>query len=171
MSGNYSLLRRGDFTYWLLQYLSNSALEIEIGDGLQPKGSGWVSSSGVVSTPGAPGTSFIPFVVLNTGGAQPMPRDTLADPYGYWQVDYSMRCAGSSRRQTEQAADDLREVLVSTPAFPVQLLLGDDEWKLLSVAPAAIGAVNRNDAVQPPVWEQLDSYRMQLSRAVSLSRG
>lgn len=149
-----AILARGSLTDDMLLYLTTQLADkdILVGDGHAPADGGW--------TGGQPGEgSFQPYVVLATGPAQKQSRDPLATDDTSWLATYTVKSVGALRSQTDWTADQARKVLADFRFKHINL---DGDWAIRQTTFPRLGGVDRNDATDPPTWEQVDQVSVWL---------
>jgi hypothetical protein len=127
---------------------------IMVGDGVAPMEGGW--SSG---TPNVAG--FTPYTVLAFNGATPTnPEIVASDPD--WSCAWLLRHFGGSREQADWVGDQMRNNVVATlkQKFGVA-----DPYKVSGIVWSNLGALSRNDQVDPPYWQSQDSVTLLTSRS------
>lgn len=149
---------RAAITESLLSYLANE-LQVAVGDGQAPPAAGW---SG-----GQPGAgNYVPYVVLITGSATPRAasgqRDTLGPDKSMWTLSYSLRAFGVVRAQADYHADAAR---AAWDQLRGNNLIAAEGWTAVASLIDSMGQINRNDSVDPPLWELTDSYSLWVARA------
>lgn len=139
------MIDNGAFTELLLETLSvHGDL---LGDGVAPTEGGWLT--------GQPNANvFRPYSVLVSGGMQPVQSPNLikTDRPDY-NASWSLRHFGGSRKQCDWIAQQFRDQIYTLRG----LTFGADTYKINSVSPLSIGAVSRNDQVDPPYWQAFDN--------------
>lgn len=149
---SYTHLHRGDFTTYLLAELRTTLL---VGDGAAPDEGGWDDD------PNDPGSSYVPYVVLNpmavSQGTGPL-GDTSSD----YQLPYSVTAYGVSRNQVEFYADTARKKLASLVREVVTL--DGSDWKIQQYRANSIGGVSRRDETEPSEFIQSDVVVIFLSK-------
>ena len=152
------IFSRGVLTDDLLEHLERvSAADIMlIGDGYAPEDGGW--------SDGQPGRGkFVPYAIVSTGQGSPGQREPLGAKDASWVQAYSLRYVGGSRQQTDWAADRGR-VLLDTYAPRNLPLSPTKSWRVQQVQFTSLGAISRNDTVEPPYWECVDAVNVWLER-------
>lgn len=148
------IFSRGLLTDALLDYLeSETSNGLLVGDGMAPLDGGW--------TGGEPGKGdFVPYVVLSTGPAQKQSRDPLGGmENSSWLATYTTKHVGALRQQTDWAADQVRKAMVKFRPAHIDL---DGDWAIVQTTYPQLGAISRNDAVDPPYWELVDNLSVWL---------
>lgn len=152
-----AIFTRGFLTDNLLDHLEAQLrlkpYQLLVGDGIAPKEGGW--------SEGQPGEGkFVPYTVVSTGPASANQRSPLGVDNDSWRADYSFRAVGGSRQQADWVADRIREVAHDFPKD-----YGDPQWRVIRVQFTSLGAVSRNDQVDPPYWELSDSVSLWVERS------
>lgn len=137
------------------------ALGKPVGDGVIPDDSGWTGTG-----PNAPGSTFIPYVVLTALTAVPAPgTGDFATPQGDWHMPYTCQSFGASRDQAEWMADAARDAFDTLTKTVIAL--GDANYKVQQVWTASIGGNNRVAATDPAYWGQQDTVNFWLAKRSS----
>jgi hypothetical protein len=124
-----------------------------VGDGVAPPEGGWLQGQPNVS-------AFRPYLVLVDGGMNPIQTPQLIrTDRPDWNAMWSFRYFGGSRRQVEWIAGQFRPTIHLLRG----LEFGTDVYQILNVHPLMMGAVTRNDQVDPPYWQSLDNLTMQVT--------
>lgn len=149
------MIDHGALTERLLAHLS---LTVDhVGDGVAPYDGGWLD--------GQPNSgAFVPYVVLVSQGAYPKVT-TFCNGYD-WDVSWSLRSFGGSRKQCDWIALQARE---SIDAF-AQHVFGANPYAVKNVTWGSLGAVQRIDTVDPPYWQSFDSFSLYCSGAVGRAK-
>lgn len=156
-----SLPVRGALTDQLIAYQSEAlaglAIEILVGDGERPVGSGWPATPQV--------GDFVSYVTIDTGPGQldASQTPTLASQHSSWLLSYAFLSVGAARRQADAIADVVRNACVSFKERS-PLTLGVETWAIESVLFTRIGSVDRNTATDPPFWQVQDSMTLKITR-------
>lgn len=119
------------------------------------------SPGGWNDDPQKPGSSYIPYTVINPQVAS-QPTGSLADSSDTWVLPYSLQSFGVSGTQVERQSDRLRK-LVSEMERAV-VLLGEDNWKILKVTCPTIGAVVRYKETAKATYAQYDQMLIWISK-------
>lgn len=145
------MISTGAMTQMLLSVLSSSG--VLIGDGVAPKEAGWSS--------GTPNTGeFVAYSVLGFAGASPSnPEIHHRDPE--WSTSWSLRHYGGGREQADWVADKVRTALMSVDRAPFGSV---DAHRVIGVQWVSLGALSRNDTVDPPYWQSQDLVTLLTSR-------
>jgi hypothetical protein len=144
------VIDHGALTDIILEYMGQVEL---IGDGIAPSGGGWVSGQPNV-------VAFRPYMVLVDGGMNPIQTPNLIKTdRPDWSASWSMRYFGGSRRQCEWIAGQFRPSIAGLRG----LEFGEDQHRILNVNPLMMGAVMRNDQVDPPYWQAFDNLTMHVT--------
>lgn len=162
MTENKPLFERGRLTDWLLSTLLRPTLEtltppILVGDGRAPEAGGWSGAQ--------PGQGdFVPYTALFTGPAAPDGKQAISLGEAQdWLCRYQLRHAGGLRSQADWIADRSRQAWDRQGEIRLDLG-GPPQWKAYRFTVASMGAVTRNDTVDPPYWEVTDEVVLALSR-------
>lgn len=144
------MIDHGALTDALLAHLAEVEL---IGDGVAPSGGGWVEGQPNV-------VAFRPYAVLVDGGMQPITSPNLIKTSRPdWTASWSLRYFGGSRKQCDWIAGLFRPAIEGLRGQT----FGIDPHKIRSVDPLMMGAVSRNDQVDPPYWQAFDSLTLQIT--------
>lgn len=127
-----------------------------IGDGVAPAEGGWVA--------GQPNSgAFAPYLVIISGGAAPRfsALDDLSTAILSWEVTYQMRGYGGSRAQVDWIMSVGRAALegMTHSAFG-----SSDTYRIKATDWKTLGATARNDSVDPPYWQVVDTFYFLCSR-------
>lgn len=144
------MIDHGAFTDALLDALGDVEL---IGDGIAPSGGGWLMGQPNV-------VSFRPYGVLVDGGMTPIQSPQLVKTdRPDWSASWSIRYFGGSRKQCEWIAGQFR------PSIPELrgMEFGTDVHRIINVSPLMMGAVMRNDQVDPPYWQVFDNLTIHVT--------
>ena len=124
-----------------------------VGDGAAPPEGGWIMGQPNVD-------AFRPYLVLVDGGMQPIPSPQLIKTdRPDWNASWSFRYFGGSRKQCEWIAGIFRPTIHLFRG----LEFGVDVHRILNVNPLMMGAVTRNDQVDPPYWQVIDNLTMHVT--------
>jgi hypothetical protein len=124
-----------------------------LGDGVAPTGGGWVMGQPNV-------VGFRPYGVLVDGGLNPVTSPQLLKTNRPdWRASWTLRYVGGSRSQCDWIAGMFRPAIVNL----LNLEFGEDVHRVLSVDPLMMGAVTRNDQVDPPYWQASDNLTLQIT--------
>ena len=128
--------------------------EVELmGDGIAPPDGGWLMGQPNV-------VAFRPYGVLVDGGMNPIQSPQLSGlTTPDWTASWSMRYFGGSRKQCEWIAGQFRPSIAGLRG----LEFGEDVHKIVNVNPLMMGAVTRNDQVDPPYWQSFDNLTMHVT--------
>lgn len=133
-----------------------------IGDGEMPRG----GAAGWQGDPNADGSNFVPYAVVSAlqagGGTGP-----LLDPQGDMIFPYAMTSYGVSREQCEWLADNVRQAVAALAGQNVDQWLGTSQHhqrRIQQVVDSQIGAINRVDQTDPPIYSQTDVVALWTSR-------
>lgn len=147
---------RGALTDLLLGWLRDGGA-FPVGDGIAPREGGW---SG-----GQPGSgTFAAYAVLGVSAGTPNLTEPVGDTNSSWSMGYTLRGVGMARGQAEWVCDQTRGMLADL-LDGVKYVDLDGRWRLQRVVFSALGAVTRNDSVDPPYWECQDVFALWLDRS------
>ena len=141
------MINIGQLTTQVVMALSESSGQL-IGDGIAPKGGGWLSGQPNVS-------AFVPYSVLIFQGAQ------LAEPaWSYneqiraWTTEWRVTSFGGSREQCDWMASAARE--------GVDDCIGQDfdAYRVSMAQWRALGGMMRDDSIDPPMWSVSDTFTL-----------
>lgn len=153
-----TLFERGRVTDWLLgQYRADLDPGVLLGDGEAPEEGGWPSNE--------PGQGeFVPYLTIATLPGTPAFAQAVGDAdAGDWTLRYQVKYFGGLRDQADWAADRGRAVWASR--VTTKLDVGDlTQWKAYKFSVLSMGAVTRDDTVNPPYWTCVDEVSLNLSR-------
>ena len=143
----------GHMTTLLLDTLATGDPALMIGDGVAPTEGGW--------TGGTPNTgSFAAYSVLSFTGAAPANPDVnSADPE--WATRWALNSHGGSRAQADWMAYQVRKRILTALK---QTFAEDDVFKIIAISWNSLGAMVRNDQVDPPYWSTSDNLILTVSR-------
>lgn len=116
-----------------------------VGDGERPKtGAGWAA------TPGQ--SAFRGYVVVHSlaGG---ITDGTIEDPDDDAFPIYQLSTYGTTRAQCELLSDTCRDVMLGVP-------ITLDGRTVAQVRVDMLGGARRDDAIQPPIWQGVERYRI-----------
>lgn len=146
------MIDHGALTDALLLQLRTASGEL-LGDGMAPPEGGWLEGQPNVDV-------FRPYGVLVDGGLNPVQSPALVKTSRPdWTSSWSFRYFGGSRKQVDWIASQFRTEIEGLRG----LVFGTDPHKILTVEPLMMGAVNRNDQVDPPYWQAFDNLTMQIT--------
>ena len=147
---------RGPITTYLLGQLRT--LNFPVGDnGSPPPPYGWQGE------PNAADATFIPWMTLTPGAAQPQSLSgALGDTGTEWRLPYSVFYAGLSRKQTEALADRMRNSLTNISREDIETETGT--WRIQKLSCGAIGSSNRVGSAYPDYYTQSDSFEVWISK-------
>lgn len=149
------MLDVGAMTDLLLGLLTSDGVNADllVGDGVAPLEGGW--------TTGTPNTGgFVPYVVLGFEGAMPTNSDlAYADPE--WTTRWSMRHYGATREQADWIATAARTRILGALQLPFGTV---DPFRSIGINWSSLGAMQRNDATDPPYWSSSDNLNLVVSR-------
>lgn len=144
------MIDHGALTDALLAALSEVEL---VGDGVAPLDGGWLQGQPNVA-------AFRPYMVLVDGGMNPIQTpQLLRTDRPDWTAAWSFRYFGGSRKQVEWIAGQFRPSIAGLRG----LEFGTDVHRVLNVYPLMMGAVTRNDQVDPPYWQAFDNLTMHVT--------
>ena len=138
-------MKRGALTDFLITTLESH--DIIVGDGVAPKDGGWESGQPNVGR-------FVPYVVVMGGSVEGIDRNVARGSTKDWRASYSLRIFSATRRTTDALAFAAREALEDCTPF----IFGS--FKAIHVSVSTIGALQRNDASDPPLWQEFDSVEV-----------
>jgi hypothetical protein len=146
------MIDTGAMTNLIETTLEGSPADLLVGDGIAPLEGGWT-----LGTPNLGG--FAAYTVLAFDGATPINPDVAkAEPE--WSTRWAMRHHGGSREQADWVALVSRSRLTQM----LQKQFGVDPFKVIGVQWNQLGAMSRNDSVDPPFWTASDSVILVVSR-------
>lgn len=157
------IFERGRLTDWIVATLfaplpALDPVAVLVGDAVAPDAGGW--------SEGTPDQGvFVPYTVLVTGPGVAFDKQNIQASEAWdWKLRYQLRHAGGMRNQADWTADQARKVWDAQGE--TRLMLNDDppHWKAFGFSVVTMGAVNRNDTVQPPYYEIVDDVQLSLSR-------
>jgi len=121
---------------------------LEVGDGIAPVNGGW--------SKGEPNTGdYVPYAVVAFSGARPRtPELSLSKAEEAWVTTFQLRYHAASRQQTDWTAMACRGAV---NALLRSLVVADETFAVTWVEWQSLGAVVRNDSVDPPIWSSTDS--------------
>ena len=123
-------------------------LVIGVGDGVAPKDGGWSGGQAGEGT-------FKPYLVVSAGTTQHGPADDpIKKQDSNWLSPYNVKYVGGSRAQADWAGDHARVALSALKN--TKPYLGPDRWKVMRVQYSVLGALSRNDQMDPPFYEATD---------------
>jgi hypothetical protein len=137
----------GQLTKQVVMALGESSGQL-FGDGIAPEGGGWLSGQPNVS-------AFVPYGVLLFQGA------TLSDPalryneqIRSWSTNWRVSSFGGSREQCDWMATLAREGLDDC--------LGQQfgAYTVTMATWGSLGAMTRNDGIDPPMWSVTDTFSL-----------
>jgi hypothetical protein len=131
---------------------SLGAVEL-MGDGIAPNEGGWIMGQPNV-------VAFRPYGVLVDGGMMPVESPQLIKGSRTdWKASWSLRYFGGSRQQCDWIAGVFRPEIDRLR----NLEFGTDVHRILNTDPLVIGAVMRNDQVDPPYWQASDNLTLHIT--------
>lgn len=126
-----------------------------VGNQIIPKGSGWVGE------PNAPGSRFLPYIVVTTLTAT-QAEGPLGDSQADWVIPYAIQCFGVLPEQAQWVADQSRAVL---KAMRNDILdLGDAHYKIDRVSTDTLGGINRIQVSNTPFYGIQDGVSLSLRK-------
>ena len=145
------MIDTGALTDALLAHL-DAETSMLIGDGLAPLEGGWLK--------GQPNqAAFRPYAVLICNGASP--RDVvMTSSLPEWDVTWSLRCFGGSRKQVDWAAFEARKAVFGF----VSSTFGNPSYKVYGLDWKQLGSVTRIDSVDPAFWQIFDTFTFACSK-------
>jgi hypothetical protein len=147
---------------WLVGQLTTT--DLPIGLGVAPDGCGWVNG-GSPAEGNTPGSTFSAFATLTPGTGAAHFRNPLADSTSSYAQPYSLTSVGGVPEQTEDAASGLRTLVAAIGKTKLDL---GGPWAVLKCDITTLGALVRNDTVNPPWWTVSDTVTLWLDRARAL---
>lgn len=138
-------MNRGALTDFLITTLEGESLIV--GDGVAPRNGGWESGQPNVG-------KFVPYVVVMAGSVQGVDRNVARGYTKDWMAAFSLRTFSATRRTTDALAFAAREALEDCTPF----VFGG--FKAIHVSVSTIGALQRSDASDPPLWQEFDSVEV-----------
>lgn len=147
---------RGPLTDALLLALADVGKPI--GDGYRPAGSGWQGQ------PNAPGSEFVPYLVL-TASTSTRSSGSIGASQSEWQMNYLVSSYGVTRPQCEWMADHARDLLGALARTDV--VLGPHTYRYQQVWTQTIGGVSPSSTNDPPIWSQQDQIVIWLSKGTT----
>lgn len=119
------------FTDAILAKLRANSQSLEVGDAVAPE---------------SPSPAF-PYAVLYPTISPEITEDggTLRDPNAHRILEYQITSVGLTREQAQWCADRMREALFATPL----VVAGSFPW---FIEFSALGEVERDDDLEPPLW-------------------
>ena len=135
----------GKLTDQLVTALAQSSGQA-IGDGIRPDGVGWLDGQPNVGV-------FVPYGVLSFQGAQP--RDTtirFSEQIRAWTTNWRLSYYGGARNQCDWVAARIRDELDNAIGQEFGI------YKVTGVGWRSLGAMERNDAIDPPLWSVTDTF-------------
>lgn len=119
-----------------------------IGDGIRPDNVGWLD--------GQPNTGvFIPYGVLMFQGATP--RDVtlrFSEQIRAWTTNWRLSYYGGARQQCDWVATRIRDTLDNAIGQEFGI------YKVTGVSWRSLGAMERHDEIDPPLWSMTDSFTL-----------
>lgn len=147
-------INRGPITDHLIGVLEADSLPV--GDNNIPTDSyGWQGE------PNADGSTFIPWMTINGGVAQPGTGPMQASAAD-WKVPYTVTYAAVSRSQLDWIADRSRNRLVDVTRTSVSTDQGN--WKIMQLRCLTVGATSRVGSPSPDYFTQADLFEVWLSK-------
>lgn len=150
---------RGPLTDEIVSYLTTQLATlgngIPVGDGIVPKGAGWVGE------PNAPTSVFQPYVVVMAGPSN-WSGGPFDDPQADWHLAYMLASYNASRQGLDWMADRVREKLDGLRGMT--LTLGPASYYIQQARVESIGGTNRIDQTDPPYWSQVDGFTVWVTR-------
>lgn len=129
-------------------------------------GDGRIPISGWLGQPGAPGSTFRPYVVLSEIVASHS-SGSLTEAQTDWQLPYQVESFGITRDQAEKMAELARRALGSLQTTPNTLVnLAGAAYNIAWVRYDAIGQPNPVDALDPPIYSVQDGITFWLMKEI-----
>lgn len=148
-------ITRGPITDRLLAELAE--LGLPVGDNNTPLDPyGWQTDQ-----PDAPDSSFIPWMTINAGTAQPG-TGSLGMSASEWRMPYSVLFAAVNRGQLDWLADKVRTKLASIERESITTDSGN--WKIQQIRCTSVGGSNRIGSTFPDYFTQADLFEVWLSK-------
>lgn len=117
-----------------------------VGDGVAPASGGWDKGQPKVSR-------FVPYSVTGMAGAS-VRAYNMGKPSDDWDVSFSLRSFGGSRKQADWAANLARLSITGM----IGTRFGD--YVVGAVIWQSLGGVSRIDSVDPPYWQISDGFSL-----------
>jgi hypothetical protein len=114
--------------------------------------------------PNEAGTNFIPWISVGTGASSNSSGPQSASQAD-WRANYFVTTAGVARKQTDQLADQARDLLVKTQRQ--NIITTDGTWRIQQARVASIGGINRMPQTRPFYFVQTDVIELWLSRELN----
>lgn len=150
-----NVLRRGLLTDLLLDHLAPlfAVTPVLLGDGIAPKDGGWTGQE-------AGKGNFRSYVILSTAAGGPNFTEPLRGNDTSWKLTYNVRGVGGNRQQADYACDVARPLFSDLGRLSFPVGKADQMWKITRSRYVGLGAVQRNDSVDPPIWECMDTLEV-----------
>lgn len=137
----------GQLTKQLIMAFSEESDQL-VGDGIAPTGGGWLSGQPNVS-------AFVPYsVLIFQGGNLSDPALRYSEQIRSWTTNWRISHFGGSREQADWIALKMRESLDDC--------IGQEfgTYRVTMATWGSLGAMTRNDAIDPPMWSASDSFSL-----------
>lgn len=149
------MIDHGALTDLIISQISTTTGEL-VGDGIAPADGGWLQ--------GQPNQNiFVPYTVVVSAGA----NVTINDLDGRldFQVNWSLRHFGGSRKQCDWIAQKTRDAIDGGPNNLLHQNFGSVmQYKITAIQWQTLGAVSRVDTVNPAFWQAYDSVGIVCAR-------
>lgn len=147
-------LNRGGITDRLITELK--AVELPVGDNNVPEDPfGWQGE------PNADTSSFIPWMSISAGTAQPG-SGSMGDSASEWKVPYTVTYSAVHRKQLDWLADKMRNQLTNIKRESVETDSGN--WRIQQIRCISVGGSNRIGSTFPDYYTQADLFEVWLSK-------
>lgn len=151
-------LPRGQITSYVVDTIL-AGFPFPVGDNNEPdEPHGWQGE------PNSDGTNFIPWVSVGTGASNNSSGPQSATQSD-WRANYFFTTAGIARKQTDQLADQVRDLMVKTTRQNIMTTNGT--WRIQQARVASIGGINRMPNTRPFYFVQTDVIELWLSRELN----
>lgn len=112
--------------------------------------------------PNAVDATFIPWMEIIPGPANPQPSQGFGDTGKNWILRYNVFYAGVDGNQTEKLADKMRIEMTNVDRDSIQT--NDGVWKIQNSDCTAVGSVVRTGATIPFYYSQTDSFEIWVTK-------
>jgi hypothetical protein len=137
----------GKLTVEVLAVLGQKSGQL-VGDGVAPHGGGWLSGQPNVS-------AFVPYgVVIFTGAQLPDPAWAYSEQVRAWETSWRVSSYGGSREQCDWVAALLRDAVGGC------INQRFDSYKVSMAQWRSLGAMTRDDSIDPPMWSVSDTFTL-----------
>lgn len=154
MSRN-STPQRAELTVYLENLLRSSGIAIYAYKKPDDSPGGWNNN------PGAPGSQYVPYSVINPLVASE-PSGSLGDSGQIWRLPYSLHSYGISGVQTERQSDKLRKLVNEMER--VVVVLGGDSWCIMKATTPTVGGIVPIEATAMTTYAQYDQLMIWISK-------